>query len=1193
MAIDAEVVLMVAPVVNMLWSAPVQFVIYLVLLGLLIGKALGVGIAVMAFFLFVSKRLLKIRREQLKLTDQRVKVTNELVQGMRVVKLCGWEESMKSRLLAIRSKEMVKIRAGRYITALFSTLLATQLLFVAVGTFGSLLGAVLGTLTGPSTMTALAYLTQLRFPLSFLPFIVIQTLNLRISLTRVNRFLKNKEIGQKTLLPAPAPTAADEAADDAPSSSRAPAKPTLIDLDVELKRGELTMLAGAVGSGKSSLLVALLGEMESDRGASFSLDGSVAYAAQTPFIASDTMRSNILFGSPMDEAWYEKVVEACALSADLEILAGGDMTQIGEKGINVSGGQKARIALARAVYANADIYLLDDPLSAVDAHVGKHLFQRVLGPHGLLAGKTRLLVTHQTQYLPAADEVLLMEAGGILARGAYAELRASAVTSALPALAGLEEDLQLDAAPDSEPDASEGGGEAGGADVGEADGADGGEAGGADGGEADGAGAKGERPSLSEQTIGLRERTVVEIGDARKDDAGAHLSTLEERQTGSISSAVWRAYIAAGGGRGLVLIAAVMCCVDRALVTMTDIWLTYWIEAKWDRHPDDIDFWIPIYVAFAFCASIAVYGRSVFVLVVIGCRAAARLQVQLLDTMLRAPTSFFETTPSGRILNRFTSDTEMCDNTVLMNLQQWINCIMPIASTIVVVSVVNPIFVPWLLVLCVLYVCLYRYSVSRSPIYSQFSETLSGLTTIRSYGAERRFEADAERLVNRNTRSAYAQYLLQAWVSLFLDMMASSIVFCAALLPLVALELGWTIEVALVGLSLTYTFELSQFLKHATRMTLELQKSFAGTARARGGIERIVEYIRHVPAERQGGDAPPAASWPSAGVIVVTNLTVRYRPELPPALRGVSCAIPAKAKVGVVGRTGSGKSTFLSTVWRLIEAEGGADGRGLGAIQIDGVDISRLNLSQLRSRLAIIPQDPVLFNDTVRYNLDPFGTADDDELERVLELVQLADAIRAVEGGLDHKVSEGGANFSVGQRQLLCLARATLRRSSVLALDEATASIDNETDAVLQTAIRQMFAECTVLTIAHRLHTIMDSSHVMLFDAGALAEFDDPHRLLSDPASSFSQLVDKTGSAAPQLRQMARAAHEARAGGRSRLAGLDTDGDGVVDVTELAALTGGDAAAARLAALDSNQDGVLDESELKSTRSAIGAASRL
>jgi len=691
---------------------------------------------------------------------------------------------------------------------------------------------------------------------------------------------------------------------------------------------------------------------------------------------------------------------------------------------------------------------------------------------------------------------------------------------------------------------------------------------------------------------------VVEIGDARKDDAGAHLSTLEERQTGSISSAVWRAYIAAGGGRGLVLIAAVMCCVDRALVTMTDIWLTYWIEAKWDRHPDDIDFWIPIYVAFAFCASIAVYGRSVFVLVVIGCRAAARLQVQLLDTMLRAPTSFFETTPSGRILNRFTSDTEMCDNTVLMNLQQWINCIMPIASTIVVVSVVNPIFVPWLLVLCVLYVCLYRYSVnatrdiqrlnqvSRSPIYSQFSETLSGLTTIRSYGAERRFEADAERLVNRNTRSAYAQYLLQAWVSLFLDMMASSIVFCAALLPLVALELGWTIEVALVGLSLTYTFELSQFLKHATRMTLELQKSFAG-------IERIVEYIRHVPAERQGGDAPPAASWPSAGVIVVTNLTVRYRPELPPALRGVSCAIPAKAKVGVVGRTGSGKSTFLSTVWRLIEAEGGADGRGLGAIQIDGVDISRLNLSQLRSRLAIIPQDPVLFNDTVRYNLDPFGTADDDELERVLELVQLADAIRAVEGGLDHKVSEGGANFSVGQRQLLCLARATLRRSSVLALDEATASIDNETDAVLQTAIRQMFAECTVLTIAHRLHTIMDSSHVMLFDAGALAEFDDPHRLLSDPASSFSQLVDKTGSAAPQLRQMARAAHEARAGGRSRLAGLDTDGDGVVDVTELAALTGGDAAAARLAALDSNQDGVLDESELKSTRSAIGAASRL
>jgi len=507
--------------------------------------------------------------------------------------------------------------------------------------------------------------------------------------------------------------------------------------------------------------------------------------------------------------------------------------------------------------------------------------------------------------------------------------------------------------------------------------------------------------------------------------------------------------------------------------------------------------------------------------------------MQLLDAVLRAPTLFFETTPSGRILNRFTSDTEFCDNTLLQNLQQWINCVLPIVSTLVVVSIINPIFIPWLLFLFVFYIILYRHTVSatrdmqrlnqvsRSPIFSQFSETLSGLTTIRSYGAAPRFEATSERLVNANTRCAYSQYVLSAWVTLFLDLMASSIVFCAALFPIVALEAGWSISIALVGLSLNYTFELSNFLKHATRMTLEVQKSFAG-------IERIVEYIVHVPSERQGGDEPPKGQWPSAGAIEVCNLAVRYRPELPPALRGVSCTIPPMAKVGIVGRTGSGKSTFLASIWRLIEAEGGTNGLGLGAISIDGVDISRLSLSGLRSRLAIIPQDPVLFNDSVRYNLDPFSTSTDAELHDVLALVQLSDAIAALPQKLDHKVSEGGSNFSVGQRQLLCLARATLRRSMLLALDEATASIDNETDAVLQTAIRKMFADCTVLTIAHRLHTIMDATAIMLFDGGALREYDEPHTLLSDSESAFSRLVAKTGAAAPQLREMARVAHEQR-----------------------------------------------------------------
>lgn len=1256
MSIDAEVVLMMAPVFNMLWSAPIQVIITLTWLGFIIGPALGVSVAMLVLFVplqgKVTKALLRLRGEQLRLTDQRVKITNELVQGMRVVKLCGWEPTMREKLLAIRDKELDKVRRQRYIAAFFSTLLVAQPVFVAVGTFTAYVGFG-NSLTAPRVITALALLTQLRFPLVFLPFIIIQSLNLRISLARVNRFLKNKEIAQSRQQPAlrngaasddasmlvaegAGAEAADGDADSGTKSGRsavslrgsfawmppevppprkgkgggkgtgksaggrgkgAPAatedlstrstrsvggrggarsdkagrfvprmnrtgtasvpldggvkaspldslpveqppaaaerkvKPTLVDIQLSLAAGSLTMIAGSVGSGKSSVLAALLGEMVAHDDADFSIDGTVAYAAQTPFIASDTVRANILFGGAMDEKWYHRVVEACALASDLNMLPGGDMTQIGEKGINVSGGQKARIALARAVYSRADVYLLDDPLSAVDAHVGKHLFQHVIGPDGLLAGKTRVLVTHQTQYLPLADDVVLIESGSVMMRGHFDELRQSEHAGDFPALSGLLEDVStaedirvslvedappVDSAAPEPPTAPP-----------------------SDPPSEPASGPPSKPASQRDEEVDIEATTtggVIAAGNAKQNDSGARLVQLEERQTGAIDRKVFEAYIRAAGGKKLVVVAVLLCCLDRGLTTFTDMWLAYWIEGRF-ANPENFGFWIPIYVGLAFVASFAVYGRSVYTMVVLGVTAAKRLHVQLLDAVLRAPTSFFETTPSGRILNRFTSDTEMCDNTLLQNLQQWINCVLPIVSTLVIISVINPIFVPWLLFLFIFYVALYRHSVSatrdmqrlnqvsRSPIFSQFSETLSGLTTIRSFGAGPRFEAISESLVNANTRCAYSQYLLTNWVTLFLDLMAASIVFFAALFPIIALESGWAISISLVGLSLNYSFELSSFLKHATRMTLEVQKSFAG-------IERIVEYITHVPSERQGGDEPPAGHWPSAGAIEVRNLAVRYRPELPLVLRAVSCTIPPKAKVGIVGRTGSGKSTFLSSIWRLIEAEGGINGTGAGAIRIDGVDISTLNLPGLRSRLAIIPQDPVLFNDSVRYNLDPFNTASDAELHEVLSMVQLSDAVAALPGTLEHKVSEGGANFSVGQRQLLCLARATLRRSMLLALDEATASIDNETDAVLQAAIRRMFADCTVLTIAHRLHTIMDATSIMLFEGGALREYDEPHVLLADPASKFSRLVAKTGAAAPQLREMARAAHE----GRSRQA---------------------------------------------------------
>jgi ABC-type multidrug transport system fused ATPase/permease subunit len=416
------------------------------------------------------------------------------------------------------------------------------------------------------------------------------------------------------------------------------------------------------------------------------------------------------------------------------------------------------------------------------------------------------------------------------------------------------------------------------------------------------------------------------------------------------------------------------------MMISVDYWLSIWIDPRGsfleDSAPDatDIGFWIPIYVGLMCVAAVLVWCRGFLTMCQLGITAARVLYTELSAAIRSAPMVFFETTPSGRILNRFTADTEVLDNTLLMTAQQWLNCVTVIVGALTITAIINPWFLAVLPLVITVFLAVYCFSiaaardlkrieaVSKSPIFVQFAETLQGVSTIRAFGAERQFELQNARLVDESTRAMLNKNLVEQWVTLRLDSVSALITFATILLPVLTLEFGGTLSAspAAFGLCISYALELTTYLKHVTKMTQDLEASFSS-------VERINEYIMVTP-EKGGGDAPPL-QWPAAGAIDVHDLCVRYRPELPYALKNVTCAIPSQAKVGVVGRTGSGKSTFVSTLWRLVELSGGRDGSGAGALQIDGVDLRSLSLPKLRSRLAIIPQDPVLFNESLQYNL--------------------------------------------------------------------------------------------------------------------------------------------------------------------------------------------------------------------------------
>uniref|UniRef100_A0A8C7IGV6 Multidrug resistance-associated protein 1 n=1 Tax=Oncorhynchus kisutch TaxID=8019 RepID=A0A8C7IGV6_ONCKI len=838
--------------------------------------------------------------------------------------------------------------------------------------------------------------------------------------------------------------------------------------------GSLVAVVGHVGSGKSSLLSALLGEMEKLEG-SVSVKGSVAYVPQQAWIQNATLKDNIVFGQERKESWYHRVVEACALLPDLEILPAGDGTEIGEKGVNLSGGQKQRVSLARAVYCDCAVYLLDDPLSAVDAHVGKHIFEKVVGPQGVLKDRTRVLVTHGLSFLPQADLILVMVEGEITERGSYLELMARD--------GAFAEFLRTYANKEQEDDES-----------------------------GDICYLHHHHQQLASYISTLYQnhtstsavRTEGEVlGKKAKNAEVGRITEADKANTGRVKLSVFWEYMKAIG--------VVLSCVSIFLFFshhFASLFSNYWLSL-WTDDPvvngtqPSREMRLGVYGALGASQGIAVFCYSISVSIG-GILASRYLHQSMLYNVLRSPMSFFERTPSGNLVNRFSKETDTIDSIIPSIIKMFMGSMFNVVGSCVVILIATPLVAIIIPPLGILYFFVQRFyvassrqlkrleSVSRSPVYTHFNETLLGASVIRAFGEQERFIRESDGRVDHNQKAYYPSIVANRWLAVRLEFVGNCIVMFAALFAVMARE---SLSPGIMGLSISYALQLTASLTWLVRMSSDLETNIVA-------VERVKEYEdteKEADWRHDQSSLPPG--WPTAGNIDIRGFGLRYREDQELAVRNITVAIHGGEKVGIVGRTGAGKSSLTLGLFRIIEA-------CEGEIHIDGVNIATLGLHELRSRITIIPQDPVLFSGSLRMNLDPFDGYSDEEVWRALELSHLKSFVSGLPDKLNHECSEGGENLSLGQRQLVCLARALLRKTKILVLDEATAAVDLETDNLIQSTIRTQFDDCTVLTIAHRLNTIMDYTRVLVLDKGEMAEFDSPSTLITKRGIFYKMAKD-------------------------------------------------------------------------------------
>ncbi|KAH9003059.1 ABC transporter [Lactarius hatsudake] len=1071
---------------HMSWTAPIQLGICLGLLVSNLGASALAGFAVFVVLAPIQGKIMKsffsIRRKTMEWTDKRAKLLQELLGGIKLIKFFAWEVPFLKRLGRIQEtyiRTLLLVRTANIAMFVSTPALASVVAFLVYAGSGH-------QLTPAVIFSSLTWFQLLRLPLMMLPLSLSTIADARNAIGRLQECF-TAELVSETLVKDPKlkyaveidnasftwdgpPPDLNEGKEDK-GKNKSPSDPQpeplpvseakevkeeamfkLKHIDLRVARGQLVAIVGAVGSGKTSLLQGLTGDMRRTDG-SVRVGGSVAYCSQSAWIQNATIRDNICFGRAFEAERYWKAVHDACLEPDLDVLPNGDMTEVGERGISLSGGQKQRVNICRAIYSRSDILIFDDPLSALDAHVGESVFNNVLLDNS--SGATRILVTHALHFLPKVDHIYFMADGRITEHGTFDEMMANGDDFART----FDEFVTKD-----------------------------------------------QTKSKGKTGIPIEDDDADE--DVKKRQAatrGAQLMQVEERNTGVVSFQVYKQYIQSGNGAALMPIMLVTLVLMQVSIVLSSYWLVWWQERQWQRPQG---FYMGIYAALGVGQALATFLNGTAIAFIVY-SASRRMHDNAITRVMLSPMSFFETTPVGRIMNRFSKDIDTIDNVLVDSFRMLINAISSIIGAVSSDFDLAPM-VPYCCRLSFLCFTLWllRFirldAILRSSLYSHFSETLSGIATIRAYGEEGRFVKENRDQVNIENRAYWMTLTNQRWLGIRLDFLGTLLTLVVAMLTVAT---RFSISPAQTGVTLSYILSIQQTFTWMVRQLAEVENDM-------NSVERLVYYARDLEQEppHEIPEQRPRAPWPSKGRLEINEAVLKYRPELPLVLKGLTMSVEGGEKIGIVGRTGAGKSSIMVALFRIVELVS-------GSISIDGVDISRIGLNDIRNSISIIPQDSTLFSGTLRSNLDPFEQHDDarlwDALRRsylVEEAKRISYVTPEVDGEeeqlgtgattpnaprftLDSPIEEEGSNLSIGQRSLVSLARALVKDSKILILDEATASVDYETDRKIQDTIADEFRDRTILCIAHRLRTIISYDRICVLDNGKIVEFDVPEVL--------------------------------------------------------------------------------------------------